>query len=324
MIKEKPNYKYIENPIPITDQVWPDGTEPLVATSTLTFNHASYIRECLEGILMQCTTFPVKICIFEDCSEDGTQDILREYMTQYPHLFEISFQPQNTHKKPTRKKAFEAFKATRAPAKYVALCEGDDYWTDPLKLQKQIEFLEGNPSYSMCFHKASVIGSEAEKRIHLFDHLLPKDYTGEEILVKWTVPTASVVFNRILINHSYISHPDFIFGDIILFLNLAEKGKIRCIDGEMSAYRVHNKGISMQWSITSSLKFIKHHIAIQNSFGGKYKYITDPIISKSYKDIFLYYLKKGQTIRSLPHLFSFMSYQFRGSLSRKFRYKAYR
>lgn len=144
-------YTPLSQPIPIIDQEWPEGTLPLVATSTLTFNHARYIRECLEGFLMQKTTFPVRIVIFDDCSTDGTSEIIQEYQERYPHLFHITRPPFNTWKHPQRREYGKPFREARGVAKYIAMCEGDDYWTDPLKLQKQVDFLEANPEYIMCF-----------------------------------------------------------------------------------------------------------------------------------------------------------------------------
>src|SRR5690554_6356607 len=105
---------------------------------------------------MQKTTFPVRIVVFEDFSTDATREIVKEYEAKYPNLFVTVLTTHNTYGKPERSEALKPYFEARAVAKYIALCEGDDYWTDPLKLQKQVDFLEGNEEYSMCFHNALV------------------------------------------------------------------------------------------------------------------------------------------------------------------------
>jgi hypothetical protein len=150
----------------------------------------------------------------------------------------------------------------------MALCEGDDYWTDPLKLQKQVDFLEVNPGYAFCFHSAEVV-TELDNIYQNFNVTLEtRKYTGEEILRRWTVPTASVVYR----NYDYRSIPTdhrFLFGDIILFLWLAEKGKIYCINESMSVYRRHEGGVVLKEKIPYQ-KTIAHYTAINEHFGKKY------------------------------------------------------
>jgi len=121
---------------------------PLVTIWTTTYNHAPFIRQCLEGILMQKTTFSFELLIHDDASTDETADIIREYEARYPNIVKPIYQTENLFSKGggiTRK-----FLLPRSQGKYIAACEGDDYWTDPLKLQKQIEFLESHPDYTIC------------------------------------------------------------------------------------------------------------------------------------------------------------------------------
>ena len=134
------NIEFLKEPSPITEQIWPEGTTPMVSISCLTYNHENYIRDAIEGFLMQKTTFPVRIVIFEDCSTDNTASIIKEYEDKYPNLFSTFYQPVNTWGKEIRQEALKPFRKSLYSAKYIALCEGDDYWTDPLKLQKQVIF----------------------------------------------------------------------------------------------------------------------------------------------------------------------------------------
>ena len=147
-------YTPLSEPIPISVQVWPEGTTPLVSTSTLSYNHKPFIRDCLDGILMQKTTFPIRIVVFDVCSTDGTREIVMEYKAKYPNLFVTVLLPQNTYGKPERREALKPYFEARGVAKYIAVCEGDDYWINPLKLQKQVGFLEKKTDYSMSMHNA--------------------------------------------------------------------------------------------------------------------------------------------------------------------------
>ena len=114
---------------------------PLVSIGCITYNHAPYIRQCLEGFLMQKTTFPFEIIINDDCSTDGTTEIVKEYADKYPDLIIPIFHEENQYQKGVRG-IYAKFVYPKVRGKYIALCEGDDYWIDPLKLQKQVDFLE--------------------------------------------------------------------------------------------------------------------------------------------------------------------------------------
>lgn len=116
---------------------------PLVSICSITYNHALYIRQCLEGFLMQKTNFAFEVIINDDCSTDGTTEILKEYAEKYPHIIKPIFQQENQYQKGVRG-MFQNIVLPRAHGKFIAICEGDDYWTDPLKLQKQVDFFQKN------------------------------------------------------------------------------------------------------------------------------------------------------------------------------------
>ena len=126
--------------------------EPLVAIHCLVYNHEPYLRDCFEGFVMQQTNFPFVAIVHDDASTDGSAAIIREYEEKYPHIFKPIYETENQYSK--RDGSLDrimnaAIDATGA--KYVAMCEGDDYWTDPLKLQKQVDFMEANPEYGLCY-----------------------------------------------------------------------------------------------------------------------------------------------------------------------------
>jgi len=302
-------YKPLPKPVPISDQFWPDETIPLVHTRTMTYMHESFIKECIEGILMQKTTFPVQVLIHDDASTDKTAEIVRSYQKKYPNLIKAYFQQENTFKKPDKLERQKEFRSWRI-GKYEALCEGDDYWTDSLKLQKQVEFLESNPKYAMCFHKAKIISPDYPERARYYDHVVPGDYSGKEILLKWTVPTGAVVFkNHIIKNYKDLFHPDYLYGDIILFLTLAEHGKVHCLPGEMSVYRIHKGGVTLNKPNDFTLKFINHHKAIQRNFNGKYRHVTDGMIASYYQGLSINEQKKGKLLQGIRYMINFWSYR---------------
>lgn len=126
--------------------------KPLVAIHNLVYNHEPYLRECFEGFVMQKTNFRFVVISHDDCSTDGSATIIREYAEKYPDIFRPIFETENQYSKrdgSLRRIMNEAIAATGA--KYVAMCEGDDYWTDPLKLQKQVDFMEEHPNIGLCY-----------------------------------------------------------------------------------------------------------------------------------------------------------------------------
>ena len=122
-----------------------------VSVCVITYNHAPYIRRCLDSLIMQQTDFPYEIIVNDDCSTDGTTDILREYEAKHPGLVKPIYHDENQVQKGIYQ-IFSTFTFPKAQGEYIAMCEGDDYWLDPLKLQKQADFLDAHPTHSMVFH----------------------------------------------------------------------------------------------------------------------------------------------------------------------------
>ena len=130
--------------------------EPLVSICCITYNHRDFIRDALDGFLSQRTDFPYEILINDDASTDGTADIIREYEQKYPEKIRALLQTENQYSKGITNPS-GAFNFPRVRGRYVAMCEGDDYWTDPEKLQKQVDYMEAHPDCSLCFHSARII-----------------------------------------------------------------------------------------------------------------------------------------------------------------------
>lgn len=239
---------------------------PLVSVDIITYNHEKFIKETLEGVLMQKTNFKYEIVICDDFSTDKTRDILLDYQRKYPDKTILRFQGGNVG---LRFNYFENKKACRG--KYIAICEGDDYWTDSLKLQKQIDFMETHPGFSMCFSNALEVFEfkNWEKNSHLFSNVENREYLGEEILSDWIIATASVLYrNNIHYDFKYLDN--FIFYDTPLFLRLCESGKIWGMSDLMVVYRRHDNALTCSSSGDDDNKVFQHLTAIDRSFYRKY------------------------------------------------------
>lgn len=222
---------------------------PLVSICCITFNQEKYIRECLEGITLQIANFNYEIVIHDDASTDKTKQIIREYESKFPDVIVPIYQSENQYSK--GKGILIPFVYPRARGKYIALCEGDDYWTDPYKLQKQVDFLENNPDYSMCFHAATEIWEDYPEKNGVFSNIQNRDYVSTEIFNHWIIPTASTVFRKEVIdskfyNENISSNTKIAFGDIALFITCSQFGKIRGFSDVMSVYRRHSQGMTQQ------------------------------------------------------------------------------
>jgi glycosyltransferase involved in cell wall biosynthesis len=149
------DYIPLKIPVRITEQNWPVGTKPLVSIRCMTYNHFGFIQDAIDGFLMQETTFPVEICIHDDASTDGTSEILNFYKNKYPDLIKIFIQQTNTYKNIKRKKLRKPF-FDLIKGKFVASCEGDDYWISSLKLENQINLVKKDPLYKFIGGRALV------------------------------------------------------------------------------------------------------------------------------------------------------------------------
>lgn len=212
-----------------------------VTIVTTTYNQEKYIGQAIEGMIMQKTKFPFKILISNDCSTDNTKKVLEKYKEKYPEKIQIINNTKNLG-------AIENFFNTLSKVKdteYVALCDGDDFWTDENKLQKQIDFLDKNKEFNICFHKSKMFYEKEEKRTKI----IPQDIklvTTIEDLVKENYIVANSVVYRWKFNEKNLSdniHKNIVPGDYYLHLLHAQDGKIRMLDEVMSAYRRHNEGI---------------------------------------------------------------------------------
>jgi glycosyltransferase involved in cell wall biosynthesis len=217
---------------------------PLVSICCSVYNHEIYIRDTLDGFIIQKVDFPIEILINDDCSTDGSADIIRSYAKNHPDIIKPVFQKENQYSKGVKPMTQMLF--PRAKGKYIAMCEGDDYWTDPYKLQKQVDFLETNKDFSICFHPV-MIWLEGEKKL-VNDYITRKvgDVTSFTDLVKSNyMHTPSVMFKYGLFDMEILKLNKSGVGDYFLHFLNAQYGKIKMLPDNMAVYRVHSGGV---WS----------------------------------------------------------------------------
>ena len=206
----------------------------LVSIVSITYNHEKYIAQAIDSFLMQETNFDFEIIIGEDCSTDNTLEIIKEYKAKHPDKIELITSENNVGMMPNFIRTLEACKG-----KYIALCEGDDYWTDPLKLQKQVDFLEANDDYSICFHSVKVLSNDK-----LINDTITKEVPENTDILDLAkgnyIHTPSVVFRN---NKFPTWLKDLPIGDYPLHLYNAQFGKIKKMDNLMAVYRVHPGGV---------------------------------------------------------------------------------
>ena len=177
-----------------------DNGKPLVSIFCLTYNHAPYIRQCLDGFLMQKTTFVYEVIINDDASTDGTTEIIREYEEKYPDIIKPIYHEENLYSKGERG-FWNRYCLPRSKGKYVALCEGDDYWIDPYKLQKQVDLLENNVDYGLIHTLANVY--DVSKKQVLKKKIGGSGNSFKELLYSSNIATLTTCFRREFLS-SYI------------------------------------------------------------------------------------------------------------------------
>ena len=168
---------------------------------------------------------------------------------------------------------------------YIAICEGDDYWTDPLKLQKQVSFLEEHEEYSMCFHGAELINECGAKVTTSFHRIKEGDYGPNDIFPLWMVPTASVVYRNDMVRNYPIKHADwFVYGDIVLFEKCAHVGKVLGMNKEMSVYRMNANSLiqNSKYSESRIMRMPLHFKAMKMNFPKLNKTVLNQLIADSY------------------------------------------
>jgi len=218
-------------------------SRPLVSISCITYNHRKFIEKCLDGFLEQKGDFSFEILIHDDASTDGTAEIIKEYQKKYPEIVKPIFQKVNQWSLGQRGMNAR-YNFERAKGEFIALCEGDDYWIDNFKLQKQLDILKNNIQYSACFSDATIVDQEGvivkDKycRFQKGQRLTLKDIIGSS---GGFYPTGSLLFRK-----NFDKLPSFALnytsGDRVLALFLGSRGDLYFLNERTCAYRVHSGG----------------------------------------------------------------------------------
>lgn len=247
---------------------------PIVSVCMITYNHEPYITEAIEGVLMQQTLFPIELIISEDCSRDGTRTIVREYAEKHSNII-VADLPEKT------RGMMNNFHhcMSLAKGKYIALCEGDDYWTDSLKLQKQVDFLEANPDYSLVYTNYKIFIQKTKifldsipviREGYVYDYVLKKEINCR---------TMTVCLRRDNLANSPKLSDDFFLGDFYIYLVVSQQGKFKYLSDTTGVYRVLENSASHNKILRKGLEFTRksirtnlyfwHHYPITSSQGNE-------------------------------------------------------
>lgn len=215
----------------------------IVSVCMITYNHENFIREAIDGVLMQKTDFSIELIIGEDCSTDSTRKIVSEYAEKYPKIIRPLLPDKNLGMSKNFLKTLKA-----CTGKYIALCEGDDYWTDPNKLQKQVDFLEANEEYSICSHRYKVYYDgtkiyESDMNEKLFsNNQVGYSFDMEAFFSGWYLHTLSVVFRKEAMDLNLLNKLENVF-DYMLFYSIMKNGNGYLFNFDGGVYRKHAGGV---------------------------------------------------------------------------------
>lgn len=263
---------------------------PMVLVLCMTYNHEAYIEDALNGFFMQKTEFPFVVSIIDDASTDNNASVITDYLQRVcdadevnpkieeygkvidatpsnnPNcLLHVVFLSENHFGKRSKRPYYIQFEEK---AKYIAMCEGDDYWTDPCKLQKQVDFLESHPDYSMCCHGADVLNETLREVDCACEHMTTREYFPDDAFPTWQIPTASIVYKKKEVDTYTLKNADsFMAGDVVLILKCMHVGRVWGMSEHMSVYRMNQGGATSQsLDMNGQLRLCRHYQALIQNF----------------------------------------------------------
>jgi glycosyltransferase involved in cell wall biosynthesis len=271
-----------------------------VSVGLVTYNHARYIDQAIAGVLMQNCPFDWELVIGDDCSTDTTLNIAQSYERSYPHQVQVISCSVNTGSVHNLVRVLQACRG-----EYIALLDGDDYWTSETKLRKQVEYLDSHPGISACFHNAQVIYEDSSHQTR--DYCPPelKETTSiSDLLHSNYIPTCSVMFRNGLIDYV----PDWFYQvsvyDYPLHILNAQHGNLGYINENMAVYRVHRGGI---WSLTSFRKQLVADLdlfsVLAKVLGANYQTVITDSVRKRWRGLKRAILDETEMLTGVPEVF---------------------
>ena len=260
---------------------------PLVSVHCITYNHEPYIAQALDGFLMQKTNFPFEVIVHDDASTDRTAEIIREYEARFPKIIKPIYETENQYSK--HDGSLGRIMDAACKGKYIAFCEGDDYWIDGNKLQMQVDFLEGNPEYGMCYTRARQF---IQKERIFSKTLFGKPVADFNDLLQNgnRIPTLTVMLRKSL-HERYREeiHPEnkgWLMDDYPTWLYVAHESKVKFVDSVTSVYRVLEESASHSKDFAKMVAFEVSSFSILVYFAEKYNVGDFPI--KKEKERYVY------------------------------------
>lgn len=256
---------------PDLDSQFENNIKPFVAVWMVAYNHESYIAQAIDSIVAQQTNFDFKIFIGEDCSTDATRKICQEYKKKYPDKIELILHEKNLGANANG--IFMYKYCFKSGAKYIALCEGDDYWTDSLKLQKQVDFLEANLEYELCTHNV-----EEKNEVTGLSHFFPNvnentEKQIEDYILNNLTATCSLLFKAAHLEPIPEWYHKIEFGDLglMLFIFYRSNKKMIILKDTMAVYRVNSESIhgALKNDNNTLIKAYKMHLSFINTIDKK-------------------------------------------------------
>ena len=291
--------------------------KPLVSICSITYNHEKYISEALDSFLIQETDFPFEIVVDDDCSTDSTADIIRQYIEKYPTIIKANLRKINVG---PMSNYIDNLK--RAKGKYIAICEGDDYWIDPFKIKKQVYFLENNLDFVGISYNAirQYVDTEKDPEIHVKISENVRDYEQKDFIFSSPLISLTVMIRNRHMNGLPNIMKQYKLGDLQLYLYLSGFGKFRFINEVVGTYRFHKCSLFSQFrGKKNRIKLIEEHLRIAygwKSYLKQHKTEVDKYICRAEEELAIEYLKKFDLINS-TRLAKKVCYKYTNNKKRK-------